>query len=154
VALPDGSLELFWGAGVLYEMRYPSETVQKLPGVGPLGSAPTAVLDANHQVHVFWQGTNRWLWEFSLPEPSAGADQLSSGSLGSASSAGPVELSSGPLGSAPSAVIYPGNGQDVFWRDPHGELRRMRWYSKKWHPSAAVPYARRLGSAPTAVMFQ
>ena len=140
VALPDGSLELFWGgAGGLYEMHYPSEPVpQKLPGAGPLGSAPTAVLDNHRIVHVFWQGTNGWLWELSNPDSGSGS----------------VQRNSGPLGSAPSAVIFPDNGQDVFWRGTHGGLRELRWYSKKWKLSFAVPNAYQLDSAPAAVMFR
>ena len=137
VALPDGSLELFWWAGGLWEMhRLIQGSVHKLPGAGPLGSAPTAVLDSNHVIHVFWKGTNGWLWELSNPDS------------GSAS----VQLNSGPLGSAPSAVIYPDNGQDVFWRGTGGGLWEKRWYAKQWHPSAAVLYAHGLGSAPAAVM--
>jgi hypothetical protein len=135
VALPDGSLELFWWGGGLYEM-HPPQLAHKLPGAGTLGSAPTAILDSRHIVHVFWQGTNRWLWELSNPD--SGSDS--------------VPLNSGPLGSAPSAVIFPDNGQDVFWRSTDGGLREMRWYSKKWHLSSPVPNAHRLDSAPAAVM--
>ena len=137
VALPDGSLELFWWAGGLWEMHYPNQGVgHKLPGAGPLGSAPTAVLDSRDIVHVYWKGTNGWLWQLSNPDSGSGS----------------VQLNSGPLGSAPSAVIYPDNGQDVFWRGTGGGLWEKRWYAKEWHPSAAVPYAHGLGSAPAVVM--
>ncbi len=138
VALPDGSLELFWWAGGLWEMHYPNQGVgHKLPGAGQLGSAPTAVLDSRDSVHVYWKGTNGWLWQLSNPDSGSGS----------------VQLNSGPLGSAPSAVIYPNNAQDVFWRgSTGGGLWEKRWYAKQWHPSAAVPYAHGLGSAPAVVM--
>ncbi len=137
VTLPDGSLELFWWAGGLWEMHYLIQGAgHKLPGAGQLGSAPTAVIDTHHTIHVYWEGTNRWLWELSNPD------------AGSAS----VQVNSGELGSAPSAVIYPDNGRDVFWRGTGGGLWEKRWYSKEWHPAAAVPNAHDLGSAPAAVI--
>jgi hypothetical protein len=135
VALPDGSLDLFWWAGGLYEMHAP-QLAHKLPGAGTLGSPPTAILDSSDIVHVFWQGTNGWLWELSNPDSGSGS----------------VPRNSGPLGSAPSAVIFPNNGQDVFWRGTDGGLWELRWYSKEWHLSSAVPYAHGLDSAPAAVM--
>jgi hypothetical protein len=135
VALPGGSLELFWWAGGLYEMP-PGRLAHKVAGAGTLGSAPTAILDSHNIVHVFWQGTNGSLWELSNPDSGATS----------------IPRNSGPLGSAPSAVIFPDNGQDVFWRGTDGGLWEMRWYSKEWHPAAAVPKAHDLDSAPAAVM--
>jgi hypothetical protein len=139
VVRQDGSLDLFWKGGGLYEMRgLTGHLAHAVPEARTLGSGPTAAVDSHDTVHVFWQGTkNGRLWELSDPDRRG---------------FGLEQLNSGQLGSAPSAVIHPDGEIDVFWRGTHGGLRELQWYSGHWHLTRPVLGTRALGSQPAVAL--
>jgi hypothetical protein len=106
-------------------------------GMGPLGSTPTAGVDAHGATYVYWRGTGPQydLWE---------AYWNGSGWVG------PYNRGMGPLGSQPSVAITPDGTAYVFWEGTNGDLWEAQGPADG---SLSGPYNRGmgpLGSAPTA----
>ena len=110
-------------------------------GFGPLGSRPSATswgTTGNGEVDVFWEGTDRNIWEAF---ESASATVYT----------GPLSIGMGPLGSAPaaSAPFFGTGEQDVYWKGTDSGLWYAFFSSGAWHG----PFAASVGSLagpPTA----
>jgi hypothetical protein len=102
---------------------------------GPLGSAPTAGVDAAAGQFVFWKGTDGSLWD--------------RWTLGSATWHGPAKIvQAGTLRSRPAVAVTPSGEQEVFFKGRDGRLWES-WHIASWHPAVRLAGGR-LGSAPTA----
>jgi hypothetical protein len=147
----DGNLWMAAGTGFTGNSVPATWTLSKL-GFGPLGSAPSADTLAvccaspqSTQVNVFWEGTDRNLWEAT---EAAGASTFT----------GPIGIGDGPLGSPPSAAAAFFNDseqeQDVFWKGTDSGL----WYSVlccDGAPSGPIPAkVGTLAGAPSANVNQ
>ncbi len=99
----DGTASVFWEGGpdsgnALYEAGGPGDASlsgpDKVPGMGPLNSPPTAGVDVNGYPYVYWEGgpdSGNTLWEAYW---------------NGSSWAGPYNRGMGPLGSQPAVAIF------------------------------------------------
>lgn len=106
-------------------------------GMGPLGSAPSAGVDAAGRAYVYWEG-------------QAPANDLYEAYWDGNSWIGPVNRGMGPLGSPPTVAITANGSAYVFWKGTNGAL----YQAQGWADSdLSGPYNRGmgpLGSAPSA----
>jgi hypothetical protein len=136
------TIDVFWQGtdGNLWQASYAFATgIWSGPhqlGMGPLGSAPTAVAQGSAtgtDIQVFWKGADNALWE---------------GQTAGGAWTGPKSLGMGPLGSAPSVGWLPSGEEDVFWAGTNGKLWQAQWSGSAWKG----PISTRIGpldSAPT-----
>ncbi len=104
-------------------------------GAGPLGSAPTAGVDAGGGEYVFWEGTNGRLWaRWRLNGRWYGP--------------GPIFAAGRSLASQPAVAVHASGQQDVFWKRNDGSLWETT-HTTKWLKPVKLN-AGPLGSAPTA----
>lgn len=83
-------------------------------GGGPLGSGPTAGVDAAGKQFVFWRGTDGQLWD----KWYVGRRWHGPARIGNA----------GKIASAPAVAVQRTGEQDVFWKGGDGNLWEA-WYS-------------------------
>jgi hypothetical protein len=129
--LVDPNLWVFWKGvdGNLWSVEgtvsdgvvsWPS-TPSVVPGMGPLGSAPTAGSDIVGNIYVFWQGSgsNTQVWEAWYNA------QASTPAWAPA----PIDLGSfsGNTDSAPSVAVAPAGEQYIFWQGADGNLYFAEW---------------------------
>lgn len=104
-------------------------------GSRPMGSAPTAGVDANGNVYVFWTGTNGGLWQkWTFNGSWNGREPIAAAGLG--------------LASQPSVAVHLGGDQDVFWKGTNAHLREIV-YTNAWQKPVRLRSGR-LGSPPAA----
>jgi hypothetical protein len=131
-SIPNSSgvaeIDVFWEGtnAALWRAEYLTATGKwtgpSSPGMGPLGSPPTATeqeTSAGPQIQVYWKGTDAALWE----------GDTSGGSTWS----GPTSHGMGPLGSAPAVATLGYGNENVFWGGTFGRLWQANWDSTSWN---------------------
>lgn len=105
-------------------------------GMGPLGSRPVAVAQADGVIDAFWRGSvGNHLWHARYT-PGVGWN-------------GPQDLG-GSLASAPSPAVSSGGTISVFWRGTDGHLwQTLQSPGSPWRPPASLGMGQ-LGGAPDA----
>ena len=103
-------------------------------GMGPLGSEPSAGVDAHGHQYVFWKGTDNNLWEAWWDGTRWN---------------GPASLGMGPLGSAPGVAVSAEGNQYVFWKGTDDNLWEAWWDGTRWNGPASLGMGP-LGSEPSA----
>jgi hypothetical protein len=123
----------------------PTEITVNGHGMGPLGSAPavavgSAATGANPDQYVFWEGTDRRLWEARW----------------NGSWHGPKAIADGPLGSAPTAGMTAKGTIYVFWQNARRGLEQMSGNGSSWSAPRSIRVAGHgmgpLGSSPSVAV--
>jgi pseudomonalisin len=104
-------------------------------GMGPLGSNPSAGIDGNGATYVYWEGTDRNLWE-AYWNGSAWV--------------GPISRGMGPMNSAPSVAMTSDGTAYVFWRGTDNGLWEAQGNAKGPLGNLSDHGMGPLGSGPTA----
>ncbi len=107
-----GQQDVFWKGtdGKLWEISHTTAWQKPVRlGSGPLGSGPTAGVDADDDVYVFWEGTNGTLWEKWELNGRWGAP-------------GPITRAGDEVASQPAVAVHADGQLDVFWKRANGTL--------------------------------
>ncbi len=146
----DGTAYVFWQGGpnsgnALYEASgNPTGNLNgpdKIPNMGPLNSAPTAGIDADGNIAVYWEGgpdSGNALWEAYW---------------NGSSWVGPYNRGMGPLNSAPTVAMSAGGTAYVFWQGGPNSGNALFQAQGPASGSLSGPYNRHMGplnSAPSA----